>query len=93
MKNEEHSGEYYEEHDSDSSNREASQAVAGWQGFPFKFVARGDEQRPHCGGDFVLRRASQWLDKITTYSLDHPPPLPSLTEYILAIMEDILHLR
>ena len=87
------SGEYFEEDDRDGVTREASQVVAGWQVSPFKFVAPGNEERPHSGGDYVLRRASLWLNRVATYSLVNPPPLPSLTDFITDFMEDLVHLR
>ena len=86
-------GEYFEDGDSGIDNREASQVVAGWQVSPFKLVAPGDEERSHSGGDFVLRRASAWLNRVTTYSLVNPPPLPILTGLITDLLEDIIHLR
>ena len=87
--------EYFEEIGGDADKPVARKAIDDWKKSPFKFVSPGDKQGEGATADwdFVLRRASLFLNKITTYCLDNPPPLPDLPTYVSGIMEDIIHLR
>lgn len=88
------SGEYFEEIGGDDKTP-ASDTVAGWKESAYKLMPSGDKQEGQDSGswDYVLRRASFFLNKITAYCLDNPPPLPNLSDFVVSVMEDITHLR